>query len=82
MPQPRKQSWRTLRSRSTRAKDFDEFLNLLRSLDRTVVDMSMNIYNVPRRDRPAMLEQHRRLHDMVREQLSAMPLPRHSPGRR
>jgi hypothetical protein len=29
----------------------------------------MNVYKVPRRDRAAMLEQHRRLHDMVRERL-------------
>jgi hypothetical protein len=69
MPQPDKQPWRKLRSRGDRATDLDKLLNALCALDRTVVEISMNVYKVPRRDRAAMLEQQRRLHDMVRERL-------------
>ena len=76
MPQPNSHPWRKLRSRSTRATDLDKLLNLLRALDRTVVEISMNIYDVPRCDRAAMLEQHRVLHDMVRERIATIPLTR------
>lgn len=76
MPQPRKHLWRKAGPRRPRPTDLDQLLNLLRSVDRTVVEMSMKIYKVPRRDRAAMLEHHRRLHDMVREQFSAIPFAR------
>jgi len=69
MPQPNQKSWRKRRSHSVPAKELDQFLTTIRELDRTVVEISMNFYKVPRRDRAAMLEQHRRLHDMVRERL-------------
>lgn len=58
-----------LRSGSTRATDLEKLLNVFRALDRTVVEISMKVYKVPHRHRAAMLEQHRRLHDMVRERL-------------
>jgi hypothetical protein len=58
-----------LRSRRVRAGDVEKLLNALRALDRTVVEISMRIYKVPRRDRASMLEQHRRLHDTIRERL-------------
>jgi hypothetical protein len=74
MPQPNKNSYRKVHSRAVRATDLDKFLNALRALDRAVVEISMKIYKVPRRDRRAMLEQHRRLHDMVRERLVAIPV--------
>jgi hypothetical protein len=66
---PNKQSRRKLRSHGIRPPDLDKFLDALCALDRTVVEISMNVYKVPRRDRAAMLEHHRRLHDMVRERL-------------
>jgi hypothetical protein len=69
MAQPNKQSRRKLNSHGVRAADLDNFLNAFRALDRTVVEMSMNVYKIPRRDRAAMREQHRRLHDLVRERL-------------
>ena len=69
MPQRNKQSWRRPRFHGIRATDLDELLNALRALDRTVVEISMNAYEVPRRGRAALLEQHHRLHDMVRERL-------------
>ena len=69
MPQPNMQSSRKLGSDDIRASDLEKLLNALRALDRTVVEISMHVYKVPRRDRAAMLEQHRRLHDMIRERL-------------
>lgn len=69
MAQPNKQSRRKLHSHGVRATDVDRLLNAFRALDRTVVEISMDAYKVPRRDRAAMLEHHRRLHDMVRERL-------------
>jgi hypothetical protein len=69
MPQPNRQPQRKLQSGSIRASNLDKLLKAFRALDRTVVEISMEVYKVPRRDRAAMLEQHRRLHDMVRERL-------------
>lgn len=69
MAQPNKRSWRKPHSQGVRATDLDKLLNALRALDRAVVEISMSVYKVPRSDRAAMLEQHRRLHDMVREGL-------------
>jgi hypothetical protein len=69
MPRPNKKLSRTPRSYSIQATELDKLLNALRALDRSVVEISMNVYKVPRHDRAAMLEQHRRLHDLVRERL-------------
>ena len=67
MSQPNKQPPRKLRSHGVRTSDVDKFLNALLALDRTVVEISMNVYKIPQRDRVALREQHRRLHDTVRE---------------
>lgn len=72
MPQPNRQSSPKLRRHGVRATDLNKFLNALRALDRTVVEISMKIYKVPRRDRAAMLEYQRLLHDKVRERLVAI----------
>ena len=69
MSQRNKQPGRKFRSQSVRVSDVDKLLKALRALDRTVVEISMNVYKVPRRDRAAMLKHHRRLHDAVRERL-------------
>jgi hypothetical protein len=69
MPQPHKRSPRKSPCDRIRPTNLDTLLNAFRTLDRTVVEISMNVYKVPRRDRAAMLEQHRRLHDMVRKRL-------------
>ena len=45
---------------------------LVYAFDRTIVEISMKIYKVPRRDRVAMLDHHRLLHDKVRERLAAI----------
>jgi hypothetical protein len=70
MSQPNKQPWAKLPYQGLRAADIDKLLDALRVLDRTVLGISMEIHKVPRRDRAAMLEQHRILHDVVR---SALP---------
>ena len=75
MHQPAKQQLRKLRSRGIPASQVDKFLNAFRALDRTVVEMSMHIYKIPRRDRAAMLKQHRRLHDTVRRRLPRLLYP-------
>ncbi|HET9407933.1 MAG TPA: hypothetical protein VFO39_11905 [Candidatus Sulfotelmatobacter sp.] len=69
MSPPRKQLWRKLRSYDAQSSGVDRLLSALRALDLTVVELSMDIYNVPQHDRAALLEQHRRLHDTVRERL-------------
>ena len=69
MPQPNRQSSPKARFHGIRATDLEQLLNAFRALDRTVVEISMNVYKVPRRDQAALLKQHRRLHDMVRERL-------------
>jgi hypothetical protein len=33
------------------------------------MEISMHMYKIPQRDRAAMREQHRRLHDTIRERL-------------
>jgi len=76
MSQPTKQRpRRNLRPQSGQANDIDRFLNAFRALDRTVVEMSMHIYKIPRRDRAAVLKQHRRLHDTVRKRLPRLLYP-------
>jgi hypothetical protein len=78
MSRPNKQSCRKLRSDHIRATDMHKLLDAIRALDQAVVEISMKVYNVPRRDRAAMLQQHHRLHDIVRERL---PLFLHPPER-
>lgn len=62
MSQPKKRSWRALRFREARASDVNQLLEALCALDRIVIEISMHVYNVPLRDRSALLEQHRHLH--------------------
>jgi len=69
MYQPHKQAPRNLCSHSTRRRNIDKLFNTLRALDRTVVEISMEIYKVPRQDRAVMLKLHRRLHDSIRQGL-------------
>jgi len=62
------------RSRAARlsANELNQLLNLLLTLDQTVVELSMQIYDLPQPHRLAMREQNRRLHDAVREGLPAV----------
>ncbi len=69
MSQPSHQPRRKLRSHGVRASEIYNLLNILRALDRNVVEVSMHLYKIPRRDRAAMREQHRHLHDTIRQHL-------------
>jgi hypothetical protein len=69
MSQPNNQPPRKLRSHNVQANEVHKLLNALLALDRTLVEYSMDLYNVPRRDRAAMRRLHRRLHNTVRERL-------------
>jgi len=86
MSQPNRQPWRKLRSYGSRASDVDKLLNALCALDRIVVEISMHTFKIPRLDRAAMLEQHRCMHDTIRERLPRLLYQSHrgmrSQGRR
>ncbi len=69
MSQPNRQPWRKSRSHGVRARDVDKLLSALRALDRVVIEISTRMYKMPRRDRAAMREQNRRLHNTIRERL-------------
>jgi hypothetical protein len=72
MSQPNHQLRRKLRSHSFPANDVHKLLNALIAFDRTLVEFSMDLYKVPRRDRAALRKLHRRLHDSVRERLPGL----------
>ena len=54
------------------ASELDQLLELLLKLDRTVIELSMQLYNVPQRHQIAMREQNRHLHNAVKEGLPAV----------
>jgi hypothetical protein len=61
-----------------RRDDLNMMLDILLALDRSVVEFSMHLYNVPRRDRVAMREQNRRVHHALRECLPQLLGPSQS----
>jgi hypothetical protein len=50
-------------------------LDILSAFDRGLVEFSMGVYNIPRRDRVAMRRQNRRLHRALRECLPRLLKP-------
>jgi hypothetical protein len=58
-----------LREELTTANNVGQQLEVLLVLDRTVMELSMILYNVPRRERRVMRKQNERLHDAVRKRL-------------
>jgi hypothetical protein len=48
-------------------------VDMLLALDRMVVEVSMQLYNLNRRERSRMRRQNRRLHAAVREHLPRLP---------
>jgi hypothetical protein len=77
----------TKQSRSRRRKpynhimrrdDLNTMLDILLAFDRSVVEFSMHLYNVPRRDRVALREQNRRVHHALRERLPRLLGPSQS----
>jgi hypothetical protein len=53
-------------------------VDTLLALDRMLVEVSMRLYNVPRRDRFTMRKHNRRLHAAVRQQLPRLLTPSRS----
>ncbi|MGA8869011.1 MAG: hypothetical protein WB510_18700 [Candidatus Sulfotelmatobacter sp.] len=66
MTRRNERKWRKLRNQVSSGSDPNHMLDALLALDGMVVEVAMNIYNVPRRDRFTMRKQNRRLHDAVR----------------
>ena len=64
-----KRGRRKLPATSIHASDLDNLLDILLALDRSVVELSMHVYNVAPGQQLAMREQNRRLHDAVRRRL-------------
>ena len=60
-----------------RREDLNTMLDILLAFDRSVVEFSMRLYNIPRRDRVAMREQNRCLHHALRERLPRLLKPSH-----
>jgi hypothetical protein len=57
---------RESRNLMTHRGDTKRMLDILLAFDRSMVEISMGLYNVPRRDRALMREQNRRLHRALR----------------
>jgi len=68
--------WRKPQDRITRRYDLNQMLDILLAFDQSVVECSMRLYNVPRRDRVTMREQNRRLHHALRECLPRLLEPK------
>ncbi len=52
-----------------RMGDLKQMLEVLFAFDRSVLEFSMSLYDVPRSDQVIMREQNRRLHHALRERL-------------
>ena len=73
-----KKEGRKLRSQVLSPQDPAEMLDHLLALDRMLIEVSMRLYKVPRRDRFTMRAQNRRLHDAVRQHLPRLLKPSRS----
>jgi len=69
MSQPKQPQSSSLSYQGVRVREVYKLLDSFRALDRSVVEISMHMYNIPRHDQVAMLQQHRRLHAAIREHL-------------
>lgn len=78
MTSQNKREWHKLRSQVLSQRDPNEMLDVLLALDRMLVEVSMRLYKVPRRDRFAMRKHNRRLHDAVRQHLPRLLTPSRS----
>ncbi len=56
-------------------RDPNQMLDVLLALDRMLVEVSMQIYNVPSHDRFTLRKQNRHLHATVREHLPRLLKP-------
>ncbi len=65
---PDRRRHRTFRKSNRHQKDPAEMLEILLALDRSIVEVSMQLYNVDQNDRRTMRVQNGRLHDAFRTQ--------------
>jgi len=75
-----KKKWTEMRNRVSRESEPNNALDILLALDRFVVELSMRVYDVPRRERSIMRKQNRRLHGAVREHLPRLLGPSQRPS--
>ena len=75
MAQPNHSDASKLQSLALGGTDAEQMLDLLLALDRMLVEVSMRLYNVPRRDRRTMRKQNRRLHAAVKQHLPRLLSP-------
>jgi hypothetical protein len=73
-----KREGRKLRSQALSPHNPAEMLDNLLALDRMLVEVSMRLYKVPRRERFTMRAQNRRLHAAVRQHLPRFLKPSRS----
>jgi hypothetical protein len=59
-------------------RDLNKALDILLALDRMVVELSMRVYNIPRRNRFIMRQENQHLHDAVRKHLPRFVKPSRS----
>ena len=70
-----KRRWHKLRRQLMRERDTNRLLDIMLALDRIVVEVSMRVYDVPRRDRLDMRKHNQRLHKAVRKSLPRLLEP-------
>jgi len=58
-----------LRNRTSPEAESNDALDILLALDRFVLELSMSLYNIPRRERFTVRKQNRRLHGAVRKHM-------------
>jgi len=75
MTQQDKKNWRKLHNQVLSQRNSNDMLDVLLALDRIVVEVSMRVYNVSRRDRLTMRKQNRYLHEAVRTHLPRLLKP-------
>ena len=63
---------RKSRGRVLHEIDLDRMLEILSAFDRGMVELSMGLYNVPRRERIRMRQQNRRLHRALRRSMPGL----------
>jgi hypothetical protein len=78
MTSQNKREWCKQHTQRFNRRDPEEMMDTLLALDRMLVEISMRLYNVPRRDRFTMRKHNRRLHAAVRQQLPRLLTPSRS----
>lgn len=78
MAKARTAKWRKSPAPMLHRAELENLLEILSACDRGVVEFSMGLYNVPRRDRVMMRRQNRRLHRALKSYLPQLLQPQQS----